>query len=198
MNNEKLKSFFSKLNNGYVVAAICLILVAVIAFGLMIGLVARPFITNMTYSTTIKLELDDKTYTSKAKIVLLDDGRYALTVKDGQSSQFRTTFGDYAYGKLVIELDETKQLRKVIWFDDNELNMVVQNNPFKLEFDEQTFTNVGAILLLVFYVLIILVTVVCAILLIVKRNDGKTVFTSKLRLVKRLRELEDMLGVRHE
>lgn len=193
---EKFKEFFNKLNNTYLVAAICALLIAVIVFGLMISLVAHPFATNTTYTAKIESELDGETYTARAKLVLMDEGRYSLTSKSALLDGRVTNFGDYGYGK--IRLEEGKSRKNVIWFDGDLLNMVEVTSPFKLEYNEQTFTNVGGILLLVCYCFVIAIAVAIAVYLIIKRKDGKPAFTSKLRLVKRLKEIEEMLGVKHE
>ena len=191
---EKIKEFFNKLNNNYLVGAICAFLIAVIVLGLMIGLVAHPFATNTTY-TSPKI-ISDLNGDVKQKLVLLDDGRYELTVKQTQPKAKITTFGDYAYGKL--QLEEGKGRSNVIWFDGEILDMVELKSPFKLEFNGVTFTNVGGILLLVCYCFIIAIAVAIGVYLILKRKDGRPAFTSKIRLIKRLKEIEEMLGVKHE
>ena len=192
---EKFATFFKKFNNSYLLAAICFILVAVIAFGLMIGILAKPFITNIAYSTTI---ITDSKGDVKAKIVLMDSGVYSVTAKDGLSKQFTTTYNVYAYGKLVTDLDESDLIRNVIWFDDDVTTMVIQKSPFRLEYEGATYTNAGGIVLLVFYIVLWVFAAIIAAVFIVKRKQGRVVFTNKMRLVKRLKELEEMLGVRHE
>ena len=212
---EKLANFFKKLNNGYIIAAICAILIGVIVLGAMIGLVARPFATNTTYTAKVKTEVLGETYTAKAKLVLLDGGRYSMTIRDSQKQRY-TYFGDYGFGKLV---DEENVRESVIWFEYNgqmvavdqalfggdllssmikTANISEQTNPFKIQYGEVTFTNVGGILLLVLYCFVIVIAAAIATVLLLKRKDGNVVFTSKIRLIKRLRELEDMLGVRHD
>ena len=209
---EKLANFFKKLNNSYIIAAICMILVCVILLGLMIGLVAHPFATNTTYTAKVKTEVLGETFTTKAKLVLMDEGRFSMTLKDGQK-QYYTYFGDYGYGKLV---NDENVRQSVIWFEYDGLmysvdqslfgdgifssmlktNMSEQTNPFKIQYGKVTFTNVGGILLLVLYCFVIVIAAAIATVLLLKRKDGNVVFTSKIRLIKRLRELEDMLGVR--
>ena len=193
---ERIREFFNKLNNNYLVAAICALLIAVIVLGLMIGLVAHPFATNTTYTAKIESTFDGETVTSRAKLVLLDDGRYSLTAKSAMLDGRVTNFGDYAYGK--VRLEEGKARSNVIWFDGNVLDIIELKSPFKLQYNDITFTNVGGIILLVFYCFVIAVAVAIGVYLILKRKDGRPAFTSKIRLVKRLKELEEMLGVRHE
>ena len=211
---EKLANFFKKLNNSYIVAAICAILIGVIVLGLMIGLVAHPFATNTTYTAKVKTEIDDETYTTKAKLVLLDGGRYSMTLKDSKRQNY-TYFGDYGYGKFI---DEENSRQSMIWFEYDglmsiedvalfrgdsissilKINSSKLTNPFKIQYGEVVFTNVGGILWLVFYCCVIAIAAAIATILLLKRKDGNVVFTSKIRLIKRLREIEDMLGVRHD
>lgn len=196
---EKIKNFFQKLNNSYIIAAICVILICVILLGAIIGLVARPFSTNTTYSLKVK-----QSYSSMGdvncsiKLVLLDDGRYKMTVYDRDTKEVYTEFGDYGYGKLIN--DENNRRQNVIWLD-NILHSTIIENPFKIKVSvssllggEYEFTNVGGILLLVCYCIVFAICAAIATLLIIKRKDGGIVFTNKMRLIKRLKEIEEMLG----
>lgn len=206
----KFKEFLKKLNNGYIIAAICVILIGVIVLGLMIGLVARPFATNTAYTAKVKTEVLGETHVTKAKLVLLDGGRYSMTIRNSQKSTY-TYFGDYGYGKDKLDTDEERR-HNVIWFEyDGELvaldlvlfggdktEMVEQKNPFKLQYGGITFTNVGGILLLIIYCVLIAILAAIAAILLVKRNDGKVAITNKMNLIRRLSNLEEMLGVHHE
>lgn len=200
---EKIANFFKKLNNSHWITAICAILIGVIFLGAMISLVARPFSTNTTYTATVKEQVfDDFYYKRKITIVLLDDGRYSLTIKDPQTKQKSTTFGDYAYGKLFTK-DDSNTLHNVIWFDSQDYNyfdntVYELKNPFKLEYEDIEFTNAGGIALLVFYVFMICMSALIATVMIVRRKEGTIVFTNKMRLIKRLKEIEQMLGISHE
>lgn len=206
MNKEKIKEFFAKLNNGYLIAAICAILIGVIVLGAMIGLVARPFAINTAYTAKVEKESLGETITVKSKLVLLDGGRYSLTVRDSTGKV--TYFGDYAYGR--IETGENASKHNIIRFEYDGSHAVFDSyvfgsketveltSPFKLQYGDVEFINVGGILLLVFYCFVIVGCAAIAAILIVKRKDGNIVFTDKLRLVKRLKEIEDMLGIKFE
>ncbi|MCH5159233.1 MAG: hypothetical protein J1F66_00095 [Clostridiales bacterium] len=200
---EKIKEFFNKLNNSYIIAAICVILIGVILLGAIIGLVARPFSTNTTYSLKVK-----QMYSSMGdvncsiKLVLLDDGRYKLTTYDKNTKEVYTEFGDYGYGKVIN--DENNRRQNVIWLDDIR-NAIVIENPFKITVPVSSllggkyeFTNVGGIVLLVCYCIVFAICAAIATILIIKRKDGGVVFTNKMRLIKRLKEIEEMIGVKLE
>ena len=184
-------SFFKKLNNSHVIAGLCLAIAFVLALAFMIDLVADPFIQDMTYTARIDEQNDGGEVKISAKLTLLEDGRYKLTIRDRITKEKTTTFGDYSYGKVV--LDETLGRQNVISFDGS--GYIAQKNPFKLEFDSVKFTNGGAIFLLVLYIFLILVFASCSILLLVKYKSGNPVFGTKMRLSKRVKELEDMLGI---
>ena len=195
---DKIKEFFNKLNNSYIIAAICTILIAVILLGSIIGLVARPFSTNTTYSLNVKRfysSIGDVNYS--IKLVLLDDGRYKLTTYNRNTKEVYTEFGDYAYGKVVIGEDNRR--RNVISLD-NRSNLTVIENPFKITlpvssllYGEYEFTNVGGIVLLTCYCTVFVISVAIATILLLKRKDGGIVFTNKMRLIKRLKEIEEKL-----
>lgn len=189
---EKIREFFGKMNNSYVIAAICVILIGVIFLGAMIGLVARPFSLNTTYYSTLKEEIFGEEFVVKSKLTLLEGGRYQLTQKSNLIDGSLTTFGDFGYGKVRIE--DNKPRRNVIWFDNDKYDMVELTNPFKMEYDGEEFTNVGGILLLVCYCLTIAAAAAIATVLLIKRKDGGIVFTNKMRLIKRLKEIEEMIG----
>lgn len=198
---EKIKEFFNKLNNSYLVAAICALLIAVIFFGLMIGLVAHPFATNTTY-TSSKIS-NDIIGDVRQKLVLLDDGNFQLTTKYMETKEVITDFGHYRYGKIVTGEDE--RLHNVIWLNvaGTSITSYIEppielKSPFKIEYNDVAYTNVGGILLLVLYCCIIAIAIAIGVYLILKRKDGAPAFTSKMRVIKRLKEIEEMLGVRHE
>ena len=215
MNKEKIRNFFKKLNNSYVIAAICMLLAGVIVLGMMIGLVANPFITDTAYTARVKTEILDETMTSRVKLVMLEGGRYSITVRNNAGERF-TYFGDYGYGRLA---DEENRLQRTVWFEyDGEMAIIdellfgsndlftssflpktsKQTNPFKIQYGEVTFINGGAIVLLIFYCAFISAAAAIVTILLIKRKDGGVVFTNRMRLIKRLRELEQMLGVTHE
>ena len=197
MNKEKIRDFFKKLNNSYVIAAICVILIGIILLGAMIGLVARPYSTNTTYSATVH---GSGVGPMKIKLVLLDDGRYSQTVKYVQLQEISNTFGDYAFRCGKYRAGENKgQSFNHIYFDGDYDNTFYElKNPFKIEFYGVELTNVGGIFLLVCYCILICFAAAIVTILLIKRKDGGVVFTNRMRLIKRLRELEQMLGVTHE
>ena len=193
--NEKLANFFKKLNNSNWIIAICAILVGVIFLSAMISLVAHPFIKDMTYSARLE-EADMGTL--KAKLTLLDDGRYSMTVRYTSTKETTTAFGDYGYGKIFTE-DDKDHRHNAIWFDGALMqDVVVLSNPFKIERAGVVYTCGGGIALLVFYCIMICMSAAIATVSIIKREQGVTVFTNKIRLVKRLKELETMLGISHD
>ena len=199
---EKFAAFFRKLNNSYIIAAICVILVGIILLCAMIGLVSKPFATNTTYSAKVKEKVGDEELNVSIKLVLLDDGRYQVTVRNNETKETVTRFGDYGYGKIVLEKDGPRQ--SVLWLND-ESAAFVQKNPFKINFEqtkllgfEVKFTNVGGIFLLVCYCALIVLAAAVSTILIIKRKEGSIVFTNKMRLIKRLATMEEMLGIRHE
>ena len=197
MNKEKIRDFFKKLNNSYVIAAICVILIGIILLGAMIGLVARPYSTNTTYSATVH---GSGVGTMKIKLVLLDDGRYSQTVKYVQLQEISNTFGDYAFrcGKYRVGENKGQSFNHIYFDGDYDNTFYELKNPFKIEFYGVELTNVGGIFLLVCYCILICFAAAIVTILLIKRKDGGVVFTNRMRLIKRLRELEQMLGVTHE
>ena len=200
---EKIKNFFQKLNNSYIIAAICVILICVILLGSIIGLVARPFITDMTYSVKYRPMAFSSNNQRIAKLVLLEGGRYSMTISYTMTNGVSTSFGDYGYGKVLVSLDSNR-LQNVLILNGGAYDeaVSVQKNPFKITTnyfgEEVTFTCVGGIFLLVCYCVVFAICAAIATLLIIKRKDGGIVFTNKMRLIKRLKEIEEMLGVKHD
>ena len=194
---EKLKNFFKKLNNSYIIAAICVILVGIILLGLMIGLVTTPFIKNIPYySKNIE---GSGVGTMKYKLVMLDDGRYERTVDYIQLKQVLITYGDYSYCYGIDYMKDGSKHFKEIIFDNNSAQARVElTSPFKIKYYLVEMTNVGGIVLLVVYCILICFAAAIATILIVKRKDGKVVFTNKMLLLKRLKEVEEMLGIKHD
>ena len=195
MMKEKLANFFKKLNNSKLVIAICAILIGVIFLGAMISLVAHPFVKDIAYTAKTKIELGNETVIYKTKLVLMDSGRFYTTIKDSEK-QTITRFGDYGYGKIFIDDDSHRV--NAIWFDSDMLSVIEMHNPFKIENEGITYTCGGGIALLVFYCFMICICAAIAAISIVKRDEGTIVFTSKMRLIKRLKEMEQMLGISHD
>lgn len=195
---NKIREFFVKLNNSYILVAICTILIAVIALGSLIDLVAQPFETDMTYSAKIETKTEYVNYRTTAKLLLLENGRYSLTIHDGSTREELTTFGDYGYGKVTIRDDDYKRLHDVIWFDRRDFSpfddsLYVLKSPFKLEYEGLEFTCGEGIALLVIYCAFIAASSAIATILLIKRKKGKTVFTDRLRIVRRLKDIETKL-----
>ena len=190
---EKIKNFFQKLNNSYIIAAICVILICVILLGAIIGLVTRPFSTNTTY---ISSRIETSGFGPiKIRVTLLDDGRYSKTTHYILAKDVETVFGDYGYAKKHVYVGDESVRCNTIWFDNEYLaTMTILDNPFKLEFYGFELVNVGGIVLLVCYCVLFAICAAIATILIIKRKNGGMVFTNKLRLVKRLKEIEEMLG----
>ena len=190
---EKLASFFKKLNNSHLIVAICAILIGVIFLSAMISLVAHPFVKGVAYSARLE---EASVGTIKAKLTLLNDGRYSVTVYHDSTKETMTTFGDYGYGKIFITDDDSHRVN-AIWFDSL-LNPIKLTNPFKIENNGVVYTCGGGIALLVFYCIAICICAAIAAIMIVKRREGVPAFTSKMRLIKRLKEMEQMLGIYHD
>ena len=197
MNKDKLRNFLKKLNNGYIVAAICMILVFIIAFGSMIDLVAHPFITNISYSAKIE---GSGVGTMKATLTLLEDGRYSETIEYRRLEMVTTTFGDYSYshGKYQTGDNKGQHYREIFFNNDYENTHVELKNPFKLKFYGAEFTNVGGILLLVFYCIMIVISAAIATILIIKRKEGKALFNKKSGLETRVSTIEEMIGIKND
>lgn len=186
---EKIAAFFKKLNNSYVIAAICVILVGVILLGAVIGLVAKPFSLNTVYTAQV-----DTTYVTNYKLTLLDGGRYELTQIGDKVKGTITIYGDYGYGRIK----DGNALKNVIWFDNGMLSPVEVKSPFKLDYNGIEFTNGGGIFLLVCYCILICFAAAIATILLLKRKEGDIVFTNKMRLIMRLKQIEEMLGIKFE
>ena len=195
MNKEKLKSFFKKFNNSHIIAGICFALAFFLTLFLMIDIVAHPFITDMAYSAKISEEFLGTDIKISAKLVMLEEGRYKITIRDTATKETETDFGDYSYGKVYVTGYNSR--KNVVSFDVNSLQ-VVQTNPFKITYNGVVFTNVGGIFLLVLYCFMLVIFAACSILLLVQNKKGNAVFGTKLSMAKRIAELEEMLGIKRD
>ena len=186
----KMREFFAKLNNSYVIAAICIILIGVILLGAMIGLVARPYVIGMKYSVKYHPSFFSSYNERIAELVLLEGGRYSMTISYTLSKGVTTTFGDYGYGRVPLESQDSR-LHNILILENGEYGQAVsvQKNPFKITTDyfgeEVTLTCVGGIVLLVVYCILIVLCAAIATILLVKRKNGKIVFSDRLGIFRK-------------